>query len=316
MQISEYFNLGLKQEDLDFVDVNTSRDNELFIDPCWIHIGDDDWSKQASSTISGFFDHILDLYQKGDKKKAKELFGFSKEPNETCFGMSRNNPEGTGASAEMLEKLFDNITSTEMVEAGLIRRLEDIHVFVSDFGKDRLSDLVTNIIRQHLVDYTEKQCELLGIELGKESKDLGYFWNNNTKVWGTCKGRPLIVDDKNILLVPKKIAVKSFRYTVGQYCSTHVLVRRQEQHIKDDTNLVKKTKKKDGTLKIEVFKKDIREEEIKQAGLNEKQYARRVTMENPDLIDNFRTSIIRVLKDPKTTNKLSDQELIELFKEL
>ncbi|PFG12287.1 hypothetical protein [Bacillus sp. es.036] len=313
MQISEYFNLEQDQTDLEFVNVDTSRDVELFIDPWWLHIStEDEWCRGASVTLTGFFDHIIGLYEQGEINRARELFDFAHEPNETCFGLSSNNPEGTGASADMLAKVFDNITSNAMIENGLVTRLEDLHVFVSDFGQDRLSDLVTNVIRKHLVDYTKEQCGILGIELDEEITNLGHYWNEVTNEWEVCNDRALKVNDKQILLVPKKIVVKNYRYNASQYCTHYVLARRQEYHKQVRSNLVKETTRRDGTKKIEVYKKDIREEEITQG---EKQYVIDITMENGDLIQRFRDEIAGILRDSKRTNKLSDQDLMNIFDE-
>ncbi|WP_371019049.1 hypothetical protein [Pseudalkalibacillus sp. JSM 102089] len=312
MQISEYFNLEQDQTGLDFVNVDTSRDVELFIDPWWIHINDDEWSRRASVTLTGFFDHIIGLYEEGEIERARELFDFAHEPNETCFGLSSNNPEGTGASADMLAKVFDNITSNEMIENGLVTRLEDLHVFVSDFGQDRLSDLVTNVIRKHLVDYTKEQCRLLEIVMDEEVSNLGHYWNEDTNNWEECNDLALKVNDKPILLVPKKIVVKNYKYNASQYCTHYVLARRQEQHRQARTHLVRETTRRDGTTKIEVYKKDIREEEIQDG---EKQYVLNVTMENRDLIQQFRNEIAGILRDDKRTNQLSDQDLIDIFEE-
>ncbi|MDW7616970.1 hypothetical protein SC499_20190 [Peribacillus simplex] len=310
MRISEYFNLEVDQRSLEFVDVNTKKDVELYIDPSWIHIEEDEWCRAASNTITGFFEHILELYENGQIERARELFDYAHEPNEICFGMSANNPEGTGASAAMLSRVFDRIVSNEMIEHGFIRRLEDVNVFIEDFGQDRLSDLVANIIRKHLVDFTREQCLVNKIELGNERKLLGHFWDNNIKNWVECNERPLVVDGKDILLVPKKVVVKNYRYTASQYCTHHVLVRRAEQHQLNGTHLVHQETKRDGTVVSKVFKKEIREEEIKNSGLNEKQYVLQETLRHPELLEDFRASIEGRLRSPATTNRLSDEQFI------
>lgn len=315
MRISEYFHLGLDQSKLDFLDVDTSKDIKLFIDPSWIHILKDDWCVKASETLFGFFDHVIELYEKGEVQKARELFDHSHEPNETCLGMSSNNPEGTGASPEMLSKVFDTILSLQMIENGLIKRLEDMHVFVENFGPDRLSDLVTNVIRKHLIDFTIQMCSKYNIPLDHEIQSLGHYWDNKHKKWAECYEKPLLVSGKKILLVPKKIVVKNYRYTAGQYCTHHVLARRVNQHLSEDTSLVRRRQTKKGKIIRKVFKKEIRIKEIKEANLSEKQYIREVSKRNPDLIDEFRSSIATRLIAPGTTNKLSDEQLTAIIKE-
>ncbi|MFE4898389.1 hypothetical protein [Peribacillus butanolivorans] len=111
-------------------------------------------------------------------------------------------------------------------------------------------------------------------------------------------------------MVPKKVVVKNYRYTASQYWTHHVLVRRAEQHLLNGTHLVHQETKRDGTVVSKVFKKEIREEEIKNSGLNEKQYVLQETLRHPELIEDFRASIEGRLRNPETTNRLSDEQFI------
>lgn len=316
MRISQYFNLGVNQEGLNFVDVDTDRDVRLFIDPCWVHINEGHWFTEASATLFSFFNHIVTLYEEGRVSEARELFNCAHEPNETCFGLSRNDPQGTGASVEMLAEVFDYIVNHHMIENGLIQRVEDLHVFIDNFGPDRLSDLVTNIIRKHLYDFTRNQCVSYGMPLGDTAVNIGPYWNRETNQWEECIDLPLIVNERNILLVPKIIAVSKYKYTAGQYCTHYVLARRQTEHLEQDTHLVTRELRRDGRYEPKVYKKDIIEEEMKNAGKNEKQYVREITESRRDLIVEFRNGIEGILRDPERTNRLSDEALMEIVGEL
>ncbi|MFP7416037.1 hypothetical protein [Priestia filamentosa] len=311
MKISQRFSLDVDQRGLEFVDIDTDKDIKLYIDPCWIHLGEGQWYRDASSTLIGFFDYIIELYENEKMDKARELFDFAHEPNETCFGVSKNRPQGTGASEEMLSELFETVLQGDLIDLGFIERLEDMKIFVENFGPDRLSDLVTNIIRKHLSDFTIEQCRIHGIPLEKEPEIIGSYWNNEERCWEDWIDYALKVDGKIRLLVPKKIAVKSYKYTATEYCTHHVLVRRQEEHLKENSGLV--IRRKDGTPKV--TKVSIRKKEIKSEGLNEKKYVLNMSYDYPELIEQFRASIPKVLKDPVRTNKLTDEELMDLHVE-
>ena len=60
MKISATFGLGKTQSELDFVDVDTSRDTRLFIDPYAIEIRDDQLSIELKGYISSYFDVLVD----------------------------------------------------------------------------------------------------------------------------------------------------------------------------------------------------------------------------------------------------------------
>lgn len=314
MRISEEFQLSLSQADLDFVDVNSAFDVKLFIDPCWVHIEKGPWFKQASETITGFFQHIIDLYQNNKVSEAQALFDSGHEPNETCFGLSKSKPRGNGASKALLSEVFKQVVTDKMIEKGLVKRLEDLHVLVKNFGEDRLSDLVTNIIRKHLMDFTKEQCAKHNIPLGDEKVDIGPCWNNQTKRWETCRDYPLLVrsESKSILLVPKKIAVKTYRYSAGQYCTYQVLEKRVKDHLAEETHLVRIDFDKNGKKTKSVKKTDIRTTEIKKSGKSIKEYVFEISKNVPALMDQFRASIQGKLLSKTHTNRLTDQEFMEL----
>lgn len=57
-------------------------------------------------------------------------------------------------------------------------------------GKDKLSDMTTNIIREHLIDYTQNQCKLHGILMNFDflknfslifRKGTQKYWRNSNK---------------------------------------------------------------------------------------------------------------------------------------
>ncbi len=65
MKISEIFNLGKTQYELDFVDVDISGDLPLFIDPYFLAQRNDAWSIDASRSIRSFFQYLVTLLSNG-----------------------------------------------------------------------------------------------------------------------------------------------------------------------------------------------------------------------------------------------------------
>ncbi|MGE7875539.1 hypothetical protein [Streptomyces venezuelae] len=310
MKISEIYKLNVDQKDLEFIDVDVERDVELFIDPCWIHILDGKWFKEASVTIFSFFEHIIDLYENDRKDEAKQLFHSAHEPNETCLGMSKGTPDGTGASSEMLASVFEVIINEQMIEKGLIRQIEDIPVFIENFNKDRLSDLVTNLIRKHLVEFTKEQCKKHNMPL-TPGVTIGFYWNKDLKEWDEVTDEALIIDGKIKLLVPKILVVKNYRNSAQHYCRRYVLIKRREEHIRENSSLVKTETLKSGKTKVTVVLDDIETEERKKLGKTQKEYVREITEEDPDLMERFRREMKHTLLSSNTTNRLTDEQIME-----
>src|SRR5690606_15398507 len=160
----------------DFIDIDIERDTPLFIDPYFIGKKKDVWSTDVTLTIRSFFQRIIDLIIDEQEDEARELFNHLHETNDTCLGLSLGRPDGNGVGDGDANAIFDNLLESRAVETGLIQDIEDSILFVDNFGKDKLSDMTTNIIAGHLLSYTQEQCDLHGIPLtqGISSK---YYWS-------------------------------------------------------------------------------------------------------------------------------------------
>lgn len=159
MRISKIYNLNKSQAELDFVDIDTNEDLPLFLDPFFLGKKQDNWSIDATLTLRSFFQRVIDLIRSGNEDGAKELFDHLHEPNSTCLGMSIGNPRGRGVGNQDTDKIYDSLLKSRAIQTGLIQDIEDNILFVDNFGKDKLSDMTTNIITSHLIIYTQKPMQ-------------------------------------------------------------------------------------------------------------------------------------------------------------
>lgn len=75
--------VNVAQAELDFVDVDTATDNQLYLDPYAIQIRDDEWSAECGDHIHSFFNEVLDALRAGNDARAIHLLSNLHEPNET-----------------------------------------------------------------------------------------------------------------------------------------------------------------------------------------------------------------------------------------
>ncbi|KOO43757.1 hypothetical protein [Priestia koreensis] len=315
MRLSEHFGLSnLQQKDLDFVNVNLNKDNKLFIDPAQIEVRNGEWFKTSAHIVNDFFSTILNLYKSGQENEAKLLFNHAHEPNETKLGLSRGKPNGKGSSPEKLIEIFDQVKEQKLIEDGLINNYEDFTIFVEDFAEDRMSDLVTNLLRQQLAIYTVEQCEKLGLILTDVPVNIGVCWDPYEHKWVKVHTRALVVDGKLVLLVPKSIIVKKYMYSVDKYLSNTIFKWRQDYHLKTDSRLVTKKfiKRHEKIVSYPPSMDTLRKKEIKEMDLKSKTYAIKMTKEKLDLIKRFKESVKNALLGTNN-NSLTDDEINNLI---
>lgn len=145
---SEYFQLGKSQYELDFVDVPIDSDILLFIDPFAISQRLEPWSRKCHLTLISFFQAVIDAIREGNADRAHWLLKSLREPNETRLGFSQGKPQGAGIGDLQAEQLFDALRESSAVRTGFISSLEECELLIDGVGRDKISDLTTNIIRR------------------------------------------------------------------------------------------------------------------------------------------------------------------------
>lgn len=278
MKISNHFRLNKSQAELDFVDIDFTTDTPLFLDPFFLSKKADNWSTQATLTLRSFFQRVIDLIRAGNEIEAKELFDHLHEPNTTCLGLSRGNPQGKGVGAGDTDKIYESLLRSRAIQTGLIQDIEDNILFVDNFGKDKLSDMTTNIITKHLITYTQNQCRLHNIPLS-QGVTSGFFWNSRQIEWQSEHTEMLVINDRKLLLVPKGIVSFCKAYIPDRYYRQFVLDFLQNENIRMNTALVQR--RNNGSRFV--TKKSLEERHPQS-----KDFLRRFTREHPEILQQFK----------------------------
>ena len=303
MKISDQFDLNKTQPELDFVDIDPNKDLPLFIDPFFLSLRKDNWSMEATRAIKSFFQRMLNLVRLNQITNAKLLFLHLHEPNSTCLGLSRGQPRGRGVGSGNTDDIYTNIIQSRAIQTGLMTDLEDNLLFVDGFGKDKLSDMATNIITKYLIKYTQEQCKLHGITLSTGVPS-GFFWNRETTQWESEHTEMLVIESKKILLVPKGIVSFSKDYTPEKYFNDFVLNYLQNEHLQLNSALVQE--RKSGA-------KYVTKKDLKESNPYSKQFLREFTQRNPEVLTEFKECTKTV---PLFDYEIDDINLNELVNHL
>lgn len=280
MRVSEYFSLNRTQGSLDFLDVDIYNDTKLYIDPYAFEIIPSTFSDSCKYYIQNYFDTLLEYIRTDRIKDAKSILEELKEPNETHLGVSAGASRGRGLGPYLASKVLDSLIKSEASSSGLLMHLEETVLLIEGVRHDIISDMVTNIIRAQLIQYTQDMAELYNIPLEKNVAS-GPMWNPTKKSWYQ-KHVDLPSTDKGVLiLIPKAIVRKKANHDVDEYYNKYVLNFLRAQELKANSGLVHILKNK---------AKKVYQYELKEKyGSEKKQVSIRETINHPEIIEDYRS---------------------------
>lgn len=237
MRVSDQFQLGRSQPVLDFVDVDTSTDLELFIDPFVLRTKPGSFAEECSALIQDYFQSILSSVRTAKHRRAQTLLAMLSEPNEVHLGLSKGSSRGHGLGRELATTIWEGMKASEAVRTGLLRDLEDALLLVEGIGPDILSDMVVNIIRAPLIAYTQKMANLYGIPLSQGVYS-GPLWDPELGDWREDFVCLPMTPEGRLLLVPKGIVRQRMHYDLGQYFHHYILRAMQDREINTGSEIV------------------------------------------------------------------------------
>jgi len=168
---SEYYQISLSESTVWF-DPIMHQDTKLFIDPFLIFKNEFNEFIGSHSFMMDFFNKVFELIAAsgGNKnslsyKKAVRLLSFH-EVNEICLGYSPTR-DGAGTGVHSAQKMVDNIWVC--INNGIVKldHFEELGIFGVGIGRDRISDITANLLKDRLVEYTREICKNYCIELRK-----------------------------------------------------------------------------------------------------------------------------------------------------
>lgn len=297
--------LGKTQSELDFVDISLQRDNRLFVDPFAISQKVDRWSQSAASTIRIFFQQVVDDIRGNRHEHARELLMNLREPNETRLGFSRGRSQGAGIGELQADQIFEALRESGAVREGIITALEETELMIEGISHDKISDLTTNIIRGHLVEYTADQCQLYGITT--ERVAIPPIFNTESMEWEAQFVNLPVWHNRPIVLVPKSVVRYSPAYRHGEYYQSFVLNFLQIQELHNvRSGLVRIiTNQKLGTQRSVVYKKDLAERYPKS-----KQFLYEFSRDHPEVLREYREELKHLEQDAGSDVDTEDEQVI------
>lgn len=211
ISLLEQLNIKRSQKDIDFVVPFLDIDRRYFLDPALLRFSSTKLLKEWNDEINEFLKLIRQVMQKGDIKKLVNLLSIG-EATDIGLGYCAKGIRGSGVGDEISKNILKIISQNpEFKRRGLIR-LEELQWMDVNIGPDRISDLAVNILKRHIIKYTQQQCRKHGIPM--EEVRVQKVFLPDQLCWGFIKTKlpinPLVVvrDAFNphppVLLLPKE----------------------------------------------------------------------------------------------------------------
>ena len=161
-RLNDHFGLAFTQQEVDFAIPLLDEDIPLYVDPFLLWKSPSQQDQSLHTSIVSSFNHFGHLAKLGKQQEAANMLIQISECSEVGLGTAHNKagrPIGTKTANDILS-LF---TLIPQIKLGGLEHIEEIQMFVDQISKDRISDLICNLIKSFLIDFTIDQCSKLGI---------------------------------------------------------------------------------------------------------------------------------------------------------
>jgi len=190
-------------------------------------------------------------------------------------------PDGAGIGPLQAHQLFNALRDSSAVRTGFLSSLEECELMIEGIGRDKISDLTTNVIRQHLVEYTQQECNLHGLAL--QHVALSPCFNADTFQWESDYADLPVWKKRPIVLVPKAIARFTTAYDHQKYYRHFVLDYLQSEALHAVSGLVHVLK----NGKRVVYKKELKKEYP-----CTKEFLYQFSRQHPDVLERYRALLV------------------------
>ena len=196
---------GLSQYDVDFVLPRIGIDLPLGIDPFLLYKSRDSALRSLHTLIVDTFNKGVAEVQRGATDEARRRLNFPEVP-EIGLGYSRGSKRGSGVGTVLTGLLLETIANSPQLQERGVRHIEEMQLLSAGIGADRVSDIAANVLKEFLVEYTQRQCRIWDIPL-VAGVPLEHVLDAPNETWtdGFYDLPVSPLDGSGILLVPRRI---------------------------------------------------------------------------------------------------------------
>ncbi|PZO44473.1 MAG: hypothetical protein DCF19_01600 [Pseudanabaena frigida] len=193
------------QFEVDFVIPRLGIDLPIGIDPFLLFKSRDNILANLHTSILKVFNKGIELVRERKLSEAQQLFDFP-EVAEIGLGYSKKSKQGSGVGNFLSQLIIETLIDSPALQERGVKHIEEMQLVSVGIGADRISDIAANLLKQYLIEYTQKQCLLWNIPL-ISGVPLSHIFDFDTLTWydGYFELPISPIDNSPILLVPRRI---------------------------------------------------------------------------------------------------------------
>ena len=200
---------GISQYEVDFVIPRVGIDLPLGIDPFLLFKSRDPVLSGLHEKLLAAFNQGLEYLRAGNTSQAQLLFEYP-EVDEIGFGYTKKGRKGSGVGKFLSSLITETLLDSEALLERGIKHVEEMQLVSLGISHDRVSDIAGNILKEFLIQYTQKQSALWNIPI-ENGVPVEHIFDFESYDWydGYFDLPISPIDGRPILLVPRRI-VRTF----------------------------------------------------------------------------------------------------------
>ena len=105
------------------------------------------------------FNAGIDAVKRGSLGEARGILDFPEE-SAIGFGYTKKGKSGSGVGSYMAGLIVETVASSPGLQERGVRHVEEIQLLATGIGPDRVSDIAAHLLKQFLIEYTQRQAAI------------------------------------------------------------------------------------------------------------------------------------------------------------
>ncbi len=172
-RLTDYYDIGVTQEEVDFAIPFLDEDIPLYVDPFLLWKSPSMQDNALHTVMLASFNQLGRRWQSGARDQANQILVSLSECEEVGLGHAKNK-KGKRIGAETANEVLSLFSTIPEIRIGGLHHIEELNLLTDQIGRDRISDLACNLLKSFLIDYTIDQANMFAIPR-EEVSLLGVF---------------------------------------------------------------------------------------------------------------------------------------------